>query len=103
MDDKMYETMVFAIENYQRDTDTVEEARNAMWNDVAVFLRMLTKNDNIAVVYDDDVDIIIVQYEHNNKADDWGGYNPQWIDEDEYDDFIAYLRRTDCATDKSDE
>lgn len=97
-----YSVMVFAIEKYKWQ-NSLEEARELMWKDISTFLQMLFRNDNIAVVYDDDTDIIIVQYGHNNKVDDWGGYNPHWIDEDEYDDFIEYLRLSDCASDKSDE
>ena len=48
------------------------------------FLQILLGNEYLAVVYDDDVDIIVVQYEHNNRQDDWGSYNPYWITEDEY-------------------
>lgn len=81
-DDKRYQTMVFAIRQYNWHK-TEEEARNLMWKDIGNFLKLLTKNNYIAVVYDDDTDIIVIQYEHNEKNDPWGAANPEWITEDE--------------------
>ena len=80
---KEYQCMVFSLERYQWNC-SISEARALMWKDISNFLQILLSNDYLAVVYDDDTDIIVVQYEHNNKQDDWGSYNPYWITEDEY-------------------
>ena len=83
MDEKHYEEMVFAIDRYSWNC-TNDEARTAMWKDIAKFLQLLTKNDYVAVVYDDDTDIIVVQYNHDEHKDAWGVPNPYWITDDEY-------------------
>lgn len=82
-DEKRYQEIVFAIEAYSWNC-TKEEAREAMWKDIAKQLQLLIKNDYIAVVYDDDTDIIVIQYEHNEKHEGWGVSNPYWLTEEEY-------------------
>lgn len=80
---KEYQCMVFSLEKYAWNCSK-SEARALMWKDISNFLQILLSNQYLAVVYDDDTDIIVVQYEHNNRQDDWGSYNPYWITEDEY-------------------
>ena len=83
MSDNRYQELVFGINQYKWNK-TDEEARELMWKDITKFLEMLTKNEYIAVVYDDDTDIIVVQFEHNERTDAWGAANPVWITEEEY-------------------
>ena len=53
-----------------------------MWKDITTFLQILFKQGMIAVVYDDDTDIIVVQYGYEDK--NWGDPYPYWLTEDEY-------------------
>lgn len=77
-----YQTMVFSIDRYSWNTSE-EEARELMWKDISIFLRILFRNNNVAVIYDDETDIIVIQYEHNENVEAWGGAFPHWVTEDE--------------------
>lgn len=80
-----YQTLVFSLDSYTKTNLDIsqEQARELMWKDIGDFLYLLTKNKYVAVVYDDDVDIIVIQYEHDEKADPWGGPYPYWITQEE--------------------
>ena len=67
--------MVFSSECYNNSDE--------MWRDVANFLRLLTKNEYIATVRDDDINIIVIEYEHNELCEPWGCPNPVWLTEEE--------------------
>lgn len=69
--------MVFTPEKYGGD-------KAAMWSDVASFLKMLLTNQCVATIQDDDVDIIVIRYEHDERFDVWGCKNPYWLTEEEY-------------------
>lgn len=84
MEEKLYQEMIFSIKQYKWQNSD-EEARDLMWQDIAKFLQLLTKNQYIAVVYDDDNDVIIIQYEHNEINEYWGDPNPRWLTDEEYD------------------
>ena len=65
-----------------------------LWEEVANILRILTRNEEICVVYDDDTDIIVIQHEHNDKGSAgmyWGVTNPYWLDPKD----IEYLENRD--------
>jgi RimJ/RimL family protein N-acetyltransferase len=54
-----------------------------MWEDIKRFIRLLLNNDYTMVIRDDDVDIIVIEYEHNELAETWGCPNPHWFTEEE--------------------
>ena len=86
--DKRYQEMVFDIEPYKFG-NTIEEARDLMWRDIAKFLQLLSKQGNIAVVYDDDVDIIVIQYDHyESRGNEWGVPNPHWVNDEEFEEIL---------------
>lgn len=65
-----------------------EDFGDDLWNVVGQQLSILTRAGNICVVYDDDVDIVIIQYEHDDihPKDNFGYYgvcNPIWLSYDE--------------------
>ncbi len=66
-----------------------------MWQDIGTFLQLLAKNEYLAVVYDDATDIIVVQYEHNERIDAWGCANPVWMTSDEVELFDTF--KDDCV------
>ena len=82
-----YSIMVFTIGRYKWQ-NSIEEARDLMWKDISAFLQMLFKNDYIAVIYDDDVDIVVIQYGHNENIEAWGVKNPVWVDLEDYEDYL---------------
>ena len=82
MEEKRYQTATFTTGPYEWG-HSKEEARDLMWKDISTFLAILLKNDNIAVIYEDEVDIIVIQYEHDERIEAWGVANPHWITDDE--------------------
>lgn len=82
MSENKHQTIIIAIDDYVSNR-TEEEARAEMWKDISSFLQILTKTNHIAVVYDDDTDIIVIEFEHNEHRDPMGYANPHWITEEE--------------------
>lgn len=83
--EKRYQEVVFTQSRYSWK-NTPEEARRLMWQDISEFLQILFQNEYIAVIYEEEVDIVIVQFEHSERLDAWGCANPYWITEEEYFD-----------------
>jgi len=77
-----FNEVVFAVESYHWQ-NTLDEARELMWADISKVLNILLKNDYITVVRDDDTDIIVIEFEHDEHKDAWGTVNPRWITDDE--------------------
>ena len=76
MDDKKrFEQIVFTEEQFK---DQV-----GLYHAVAQQLRLLMDAGYIAVVRLDEVGIIVIEYEHNERFDPWGVANPYWLTEDE--------------------
>lgn len=71
-------TIVFSKDCYSGND---EEAKKLMWNDVEAFLQILMNNEYTAVIRDDESDIIVVEYAHDERKDAWGGVYPVWITE----------------------
>lgn len=72
-----------------------------LWEEVANILRILTKNEEICVVYDDDTDIIVIQHEHNDKKVSdriyWGVTNPYWLNPED----VEYLENRDAEVEST--
>lgn len=84
---KQYQTMVFSIDQYRYGV-TYDKAKEEMWKDIGTFLQLLVKNENVAVIRQEETDIIIIEYEHDENVDSWGCANPQWVTESEYYEMI---------------
>lgn len=82
MEEKRYQEMVFSVEDYKYDG---AKARENMYNDIGKFLAILMKSGYIAVVREDETDIVVIEYEHNERFEYWGIANPAWITEEEKD------------------
>ncbi len=76
-------SIVFSKSCYQGDRDKMYQA-------IATQLSLLMENEYICKIYDDDVDIVVIEYEHNNKRDYWGGPDLEWLSEDEQDVLSNY-------------
>lgn len=70
--DKEYNQIVFTREQFDNDVDKMYDA-------IGKQIALLMKTENICVIYDDDTDIIVIQYEHNEKRDYFGVYQPIWL------------------------
>lgn len=81
--EKNYEKMVFTPNHFDS-----EEDRKAMWDDISTFIQILMRQNKIATIRQEERDIIIVEYENNERLNPLGCANPYWMTEEEYFDFI---------------
>ena len=68
--------IIFCKENYGN-------SREKMYEAIAKQLALLMENEYVCKVYDDDRDIIVVQFEHNERKDYWGGLDLCWLTAEE--------------------
>ena len=54
-------------------------SREKMFEAVTKQLMILMDNEYVCKVYDDDIDVIIIQYEHDNHRDNWGTPYLCWL------------------------
>lgn len=71
-----YETIVFSKDRYNND-------REKMYAAITKQLMLLMENDYVCKVYDDDTDIIVIQFEHNERKDFWGVSDLVWVTPEE--------------------
>lgn len=65
-----------------------EEDRKAMWDDISTFIQVLMRQNKIATIRQEERDIIIVEYENDERLNPLGCANPYWMTEEEYFDFV---------------
>ena len=80
---KNYETMVFTTNHFDS-----EEKRKAMWDDISTFIQILMRQNKIATIRQEERDIIIVEYENDERRNPLGCANPYWMTEEEYFNLI---------------
>lgn len=61
---------------------------NDVWEDrfeeaLGKQLMILLKQGEICCVYDDSEGIVVIQHDHNNDVEDWGGNSLMWVSEEE--------------------
>ena len=61
------------------DEETIAKAEDAMWADVATYLRILARNVRV----EDNGFVVSVENDYSDPA--MGGMVPMWVDEDEMD------------------
>lgn len=79
-------SITFTTDKYftdRYDLDGKEKLVQQLWKDVSDFLRLATKQGYVCKVYDDDVNIIVVEYSY--KDPEYGGPYLEWLDDDETD------------------
>lgn len=64
--------------------------REEMFAAIAKQLTILMENDYVCKVYDDDTDIIVIQYEHDERKDSWGGMQLLWLTQEEIEAIELY-------------
>ncbi len=83
--------IVICKDNYGND-------REKMYNAIAKQIALLMENEYVCKVYDDDTDIIVIQFEHDNKKDDWGGEYLFWLTEEEVNLIERYREKDEPQT-----
>ena len=69
---------------WSSDEETIAKAEDAMWADVATYLRILARNGRDAIVTVEDGGFgVSVENDYSDPA--MGGMVPMWADEDEMD------------------
>ena len=69
---------------WSSDEKTIAKAEDAMWADVATYLRILAHNGRDAIVTVEDGGFVVsVENDYSDPA--MGGMVPMWVDEDEMD------------------
>ena len=86
-----FTTDKYFVDRYE--TNAEEKKVQIMWNDISTFLRLATKQGYTCKVYDDDTNIIVVEYEYSNP--EFGGPYLEWVTDKEYD----LLENYRCSTD----
>nr|DAJ89235.1 MAG TPA: hypothetical protein [Caudoviricetes sp.] len=66
------------------DEENITKAEDAMWADVATYLRILARNGRDAIVTVEDGGFVVsVENDYSDSA--MGGMMPMWVDENEMD------------------
>ena len=50
-----------------------------LWEVVSKQLQILMENEEVCTIYDDDKDVIVIKFEHDERKDYWGCTNPYWL------------------------
>lgn len=76
----------FSIDNYVDDNTSLNGARLLMINDVIFFINTLLNNKYIAVIKENQDDLITVEYEYSNYhyENQIDTKNPYWITKSDY-------------------
>lgn len=85
---KLYEEMVFSTVYYGNKDD--------MWKDISLFIQLLVRNNYLAVIRDDDVDVIVVEFGHDENKEYWGCPRVEWIEDSEDSDLNTYCDCEEC-------
>lgn len=69
---------------WSSDEESIKKAEDAMWADVATYLRILARNGRSAIVSAEDGGFVVsIENDYSDSA--MGGMMPMWVDEDEMD------------------
>ena len=75
------------------EANSKEKKLQMMWNDIGTFLKLVTKQGYVCKIYDDDTDIIVIEYWYSNP--DFGGPYLEWINDEEADLLDNFRFHTD--------
>lgn len=78
---KEWEQIVFTKDYYG--------SRDDMYSAIATQVKLLMDNAYTCKIYDDDQDIVIIQYAHDNRIEDWGDIYLEWLTADEWETILA--------------
>lgn len=97
-------SIVFTADKYfveKYETNAEEKKVQMMWKDIGTFLKLTTKQGYVCKIYDDDTDIIVVEYDYSNP--EFGGPYLEWLDDDELDLVDNFRSSTDDYQNNSKE
>ena len=94
-----FTTDKYFVAKYEANAE--EKKIQMMWQDISNFLSILTKQGYTCKVYDDDTNIIVVEYEYSNP--EFGGPYLIWIDDEEADLIDNFRNSTDNYQSKVEE
>ena len=97
-------SIVFTADKYfvdKYETNVKEEKVQMMWKDISTFLKLATKQGYVCKVYDDDTNIIVVEYNYGDA--EFGGPYLTWIDDEEADLIDNFRSNTDNYQSKVEE
>ena len=97
-------SIVFTADKYyveKYETNAEEKKVQMMWKDIGTFLKLATKQGYVCKVYDDDTDIIVVEYNYGDP--EFGGPYLEWLDDDELDLVENYRSSIDDYQSKVEE
>lgn len=70
--------IIFTKDRYGNNRDKMFEA-------IAQQLALLMTNDYVCKVYDDDTDIVVIQFENDENKHSFGGMELRWLTQEEVD------------------
>lgn len=97
-------SVTFTTDKYfvaKYETNAEEKKIQMMWQDISNLLRILTKQGYVCKVYDDDTNIIVVEYNYGDA--EFGGPYLTWIDDEEANLIDNFRNNTDNYQSKVEE
>ena len=82
--------MTFCLDQYNSD-------EKAMWRDIANFVEILIRNENICTIKGEDCNVVVIDYEHDDSINYYGVSQPIWLSIDEIDNLAEYRSMRDDA------
>jgi hypothetical protein len=79
--------------------DLYDNSRDKMYQAISKQLMILMENQYVCKVYDDDIDIVVLQFEHDEKKDYWGGMELRWLTQEE----LGEVERLRLAEEEEDD
>ena len=94
-----FTTDKYFVTKYEANAE--EKKIQRMWQDISNLLSILTKQGYACKVYDDDTNIIVVEYDYSNP--EFGGPYLTWVDDEEADLIDSFRNSTDNYQSKVEE
>lgn len=77
------QSIVFSKDKYNNDRDKMYQA-------IAKQLALLMENDYVCKIYDDDIDIIVIEFGYDERKCRYGADELLWLNQDEIDNLILF-------------
>lgn len=62
--------------------DRYDGKRDEMYKDIMIHLSMLMKNEYICKVREEEGQVVVIEFEHDNNIEPWGGPDLVWVDQE---------------------
>lgn len=84
---KNYNSITLARETFEKYSDDIQVQRQMLWDTAYRLMNILISLEYICVIYEDEIDILVIEFEHNERFTSFGSPNPVWMTEEEKEDF----------------